>query len=154
MKIYITYINYDDSEYYLWNVSTKKGTAIKMYLEEDVLVFLSGGQPDISRLILITTNASKPVYKQLIDASTSGADIEKLLREIENDAYTEQVKYCDGDLNYDLAQFYGLNYKSMTAIDFEDHVSDVFFELDELQEQDPIQYNSIVNRFAKQHFGY
>ena len=154
MRVYVCYNNYDDSEYYLWKVSTKRPEAVKDYIENQVPSFLSSGQPDVSHLVLVVTSISKEVYNKLTDEATSELDIERILRDIDTDSSTDQIKECDGDINYDLGKFYGLNYKNLTVQDCKDSMSDLFLELDELSNQDSEQYNSIVLRFAKQHFGY
>lgn len=154
MRVYVTYVSEDSEDYYLWMVSTKKSESIKTYVESDVKSFLSSGPSDVSNLILVSTNVSKQVYEQLVDTDTEESVLRTLLRTIEDDPSTEQIKYCDGDINYDLGLFYGTNYKGMSVSDVEDDMMDIFIELGSLSGQDPEQYDSIVDRFTKQHFGY
>ena len=154
MKVYVTYVNEDDFDYYLWKVSTRKNESTRSYVEEDVPSFLSGGPSDISQLVLVSTEVSKQIYERLIDPNTSELDLERILRDIDTDPSTEQIRQCDGTINYDLGQFYSLNYKNITLKDFENDVLEVYTELDELSKNDPEQYNSIISRFTKQHFGY
>ena len=65
MTVYITFNVYDHSEFYLWDATTRKSTAIKNYKEKHLLDFYEGAQPDISRLVLATVDITKSRYNLL-----------------------------------------------------------------------------------------
>ena len=62
MTVYITFNVYDHSEFYLWDATTRKSTAIKNYKEKHLLDLYEGAQPDISRLVLVTVYIKKSKY--------------------------------------------------------------------------------------------
>ena len=65
MIAYIAFNVYDHSEFYLWDITTDKSTAIKNYKEKHLLFFYEGAQPDISCLVLATIQISKGNYNLL-----------------------------------------------------------------------------------------
>ena len=65
MIAYVTFNVYDRNEFYLWDITTDKPTAIKNYKEKHLLYFYEGAQPDISCLVLATIQISKGNYNLL-----------------------------------------------------------------------------------------
>lgn len=154
MKFYLTYLNYDNSEYYLWSVATALKDAKKHYREVDLPSFLTSGQPDISHLYLIKTSLDDRDSMSINTAGASEQDIERILKKIEEDPSTQYIYDVDGEINYDFVKYYGLNFKDIDPDEFEDEFLEIAEELDALMTSDPDTYNNIVARFIKQHLGY
>lgn len=154
MKTFITYLNYDNSEFYLWDVCTRKQESIEKYFKVHLPDFFTGLQPDISNLNLVVTDIDRVEYDQLIDSSTPEEIIESILCKIDNDPTTDYLVTIDGNINFDLGRFFGINFKNCNPSTVDDEVDELFYELDELRNTDPNQYDKIVRSFILMTFGY
>ena len=136
MTAYITFNTYDHSEFYLWDITTHKPTAIKTYKEEDLLFFYEGAQPDISRLILASVQISKDNYNVLKNYLKSREESEKLEREVEeflasiyeagkyNVIFDEQGDFCIDAMRYHCEQ-------NNIELDEECDIDDIIGKLEE-----------------------
>ena len=114
MNVYVTMNIYDYSEFSLWNIATRKDIAIKTYREEDLPMFLTGAQPDISilelRKVQMTKSDFEFMQKYLTNKNDCGDDadakIEELLKELWEKDECDYIYSIGGDEVLDVAEYY------------------------------------------------
>ena len=139
MIAYITFNVYDNSEFYLWGITTNKTTAIKNYKEKDLLFFYEGAQPDISRLVLATVQIPKSNYnllKNYLKSNEQRKNFESEVGEIlatvyESEDY-EVIFDEQGDFCIDAMRYYCE--QNNIEIDEECDVDDIIEKLEEYED--------------------
>lgn len=89
MKTYITYHNYDNSDYSLWGMSVNEvigKDTFKLMLARDFTYIAD----DCSYLYLVEADISEEDYKVLVD-NTNELEVYNILEKIENDPDTRII---------------------------------------------------------------
>lgn len=136
MIAYITFNVYDHSEFYLWDITTDKPTAIKSYKEKHLLFFYEGAQPDISCLVLATIQISKGNYnllKNYIKFDEQSKKLEskvaKFLASIYDTEEYEEIFNEQGDFCIDAMRYHCE--QNDIEIDEEDDFDDLIEKIEE-----------------------
>ena len=136
MTVYITFNVYDHSEFYLWDATTRKPTAIKNYKEKHLLDFYEGAQPDISRLVLATVDITKSKYnlfKKYLKFDEQSKELEREIEKVLSSIYeTEEYRAIfdeQGDFGIDAMRYHCE--QNCIEIDEEYDIDDIIDKLEE-----------------------
>ena len=136
MTVYITFNVYDHSEFYLWDATTRKSTAIKNYKEKHLLDLYEGAQPDISRLVLATVDITKSKYnlfKKYLKFDEQSKELEREVEETLSSIYeTEEYRTIfdeQGDFGIDAMRYHCE--QNNIEIDEEYDIDDIIDKLEE-----------------------
>ena len=139
MTVYITFSAYDHSEFYLWDATTRKSTAIKKYKETHLLDFYEGAQPDISQLVLAIVQITKSKYDLLkkylkFDEQSKAleGEMEELLASIYETEEYEEIFCEQGDFCIDAMRYHCE--QNGIEIDEEYDIDDIVEKLEEYDE--------------------
>ena len=139
MIAYITFNSYDNSEFYLWDITTDRQTAIKDYKEKHLLFFYEGAQPDISCLVLAAVPISKSNYnllKKYLESSEQRNKFERKVGEFltsvdETEDY-EEIFNEQGDFCIDAMRCYCE--ENDIELDEEDEIDELIAKLEEYED--------------------
>lgn len=157
MIAYITFNVYDRSEFYLWDITTRKSTSIKKYKEEHLLDLYEGVQPDISCLVLAMVQISKEDYNLLKNYLKHDEESKKLERKVESflasiyeteeyeEIFNEQGDFCIDAMRYYCEQ-------NDIEIDEEYDIDDLIEKLEEYEDHKKDLIPIFVN-YIEEYYG-
>lgn len=160
---YITYINSDRHEYYLWGITDNKNEAIEDFKSNCLTSFVGCKHSEDDILNLVRVSLSNKKYKMLYDAYQTGkstASVEDYLEDLDDSGDYVEIYSCDGSIGLEFVDYYH-DYVIMPEDvddDTYDELYDKFYgdnynqyewleKLEEFERNNPVEYKKLVKKF-------